>query len=104
MVRLREDAEYFARFAIGVEPDPQQSQILRAISVPGAKVTVRAGHSTGKTACLAWVALWFISMHPDCRVPCTAPTAHQLHDILWPEVEKPVLSLFWAQDVMGAPC
>lgn len=42
--------------------------------------------NTGKTATLAWVAFWFLSFHRNCRMPVTAPTAHQLFDNLWPEM------------------
>ncbi|CAK0754768.1 hypothetical protein CCP3SC1AL1_2110010 [Gammaproteobacteria bacterium] len=42
----------------------------------------------GKTACEAWVILWFIATHPICRIVCTAPTGHQLYDVLWTELKK----------------
>lgn len=32
--------------------------------------------------------LWFMSTHFPCKVPCTAPTGHQLSDILWAELAK----------------
>lgn len=32
--------------------------------------------------------LWFLVCWPTCKIPCTAPTSHQLEDLLWPEVAK----------------
>jgi hypothetical protein len=78
----------FVREAVSVEPTEQQAQLLDAISKPGAHVAVRSGHGTGKSTALAWLLLWFLCTHPDARVPCTAPTEHQLKDILWPEIGK----------------
>lgn len=42
----------------------------------------------GKSAFMAWVVLWFMSTHFPCKIPCTAPTSHQLSDILWAEIAK----------------
>lgn len=37
---------------------------------------------------MAWCVLWFMSTHFPCKIPCTAPTGHQLSDVLWAEVAK----------------
>jgi hypothetical protein len=42
----------------------------------------------GKTAFEAWTVLWFITTHFPCKIPATAPTSHQLSDILWAEIAK----------------
>jgi hypothetical protein len=54
-------------------------------------IAVRSGHGIGKTAVEAWAILWFLTLHMYSRVPCTAPTGHQLDDVLWPEVN------YWLQ-------
>jgi len=72
----------------GVEPTAQQARILEALIPPGAKVSVRSGHGIGKSACAAWVILWHLETHDYAKVPCTAPTAQQLRDILWGELSK----------------
>jgi hypothetical protein len=72
----------------GIEPTWQQAEILEAIKRPGAKVTVRSGHGIGKSSSAAWVLSWFIETHDYARVPCTAPSSHQLRDILWGELSK----------------
>jgi len=47
-----------------------------------------AGSGVGKTALLA-IAIWFfISTRPFPRIPCTAPSSHQLYDVLWAELAK----------------
>jgi hypothetical protein len=42
----------------------------------------------GKTAFLAWCSLWFLTCFFPAKIPCTAPTGHQLEDVLWPEIAK----------------
>jgi len=78
----------FVQDVIEADPDPQQIDVLNAISQPGAKVTVRSGRGPGKTAVESWVVLWFLSCFPNCRVPCTASSGHQLFDVLWAEIAK----------------
>jgi hypothetical protein len=84
----RKDPVLFVRKVLGAEPTEQQIQLLQAVAPPGARVSVRSGHGTGKTTSLAWIILWHVSLYGDCKVPCTAPTAHQLQDLLWPEARK----------------
>jgi phage terminase large subunit len=72
----------------GVAPTVQQQQILEAIQPLGAKVSIRSGHGIGKSASAAWAISWVVETHDFCKVPCTAPTSHQLHDILWSELSK----------------
>lgn len=50
------------------------------------RLSVRSGHGVGKSAFMAWSILWFLSTHFPCKVPATAPTSHQLDDILWAEL------------------
>jgi hypothetical protein len=72
----------------GVEPTWQQAEILEAIAPPGAKVSVRSGHGIGKSSCAAWILSWFLETHDFAKVPCTAPSSHQLRDVLWGELGK----------------
>jgi hypothetical protein len=72
----------------GIEPTWQQAEILAAIAPPGAKVSVRSGHGIGKSSCAAWIVSWFLETHDFAKVPCTAPSSHQLRDILWGELGK----------------
>lgn len=51
-------------------------------------ISIMSGQGTGKDALASWAILWFLSCFPNPKIPCTAPTAHQLHDILWAEISK----------------
>lgn len=75
----------FAREVLGATPTPQQEEAGRAL-VERRRLSIRSGHGTGKSAFLAWCVLWFQSCYFPCKVPCTAPTAHQLGDVLWAEL------------------
>lgn len=77
----------FAQEALGASPTPQQWEASRAI-VERRRVSIRSGHGTGKSAFMAWCVLWFASTRYPCKIPCTAPTAHQLDDVLWAEIAK----------------
>ena len=88
LARCQNDACYFVEHVIRAKPDKNQRKVLKAISRPGARVTVRSGHGVGKSTTLAWIILWFISCFTDSRVPCTAPSAPQLQDVLWAELHK----------------
>ena len=50
------------------------------------KLSVSSGHGVGKSVTLAWLILWFLFCYMDAQVPTTAPTAEQMHDILWKEL------------------
>jgi hypothetical protein len=78
----------FVNEVIGVRPTMHQLQLLEAISKPGAKVSIKSGHGCGKTSGLSWIILWFLCTHSNCRIPCTAPSSHQLNDLLWPEIVR----------------
>lgn len=77
----------FVEDVIRATPDPEQARILRSVET-NPMTTVRSGHGVGKSAVEAWAVIWFICTHPFPKIPCTAPTQHQLFDILWAEVSK----------------
>ena len=77
----------YVKEVIGATPDDIQAEIL--LSCAGNRLTsVRAGHGVGKSAVESWAIKWFIYSRPFPKIPCTAPTRHQLHDILWAELNK----------------
>lgn len=51
-------------------------------------ISIMSGQGTGKDAWCSWVILWFLTCFPNPKIPCTAPTQHQLQDILWAEIHK----------------
>lgn len=77
----------FATEALGATPTDQQWEASRAL-VKDRRVSIRSGHGTGKSSFMAWCVMWFLVCYFPSKVPCTAPTAHQLQDILWAEIAK----------------
>lgn len=77
----------YVRDIIRANPDPVQGEILNSL-VTNQMTSVRSGHGIGKSAVEAWAVLWFLTTRPYPKIPCTAPTQHQLFDILWAEVSK----------------
>lgn len=77
----------FTKDVIGATPDDIQGEILNSVA-KNQLTTVRSGHGIGKSALQSWLILWFLCTRPFPKIPCTAPTKHQLHDILWAEVSK----------------
>lgn len=46
------------------------------------------GSGVGKSALLSILIIWFLATRPFPRIGCTAPTQHQLYDVLWAEISK----------------
>ena len=84
----RKDPRRYVRQRLGVNPTWQQDQILESICPPGSKVSVRSGHGIGKDATAAMIIWWFLETHDYSKCACTAPSSHQLRDILWSELSK----------------
>ena len=84
--RWRRDPVLFVREMFQAEPTEQQKELLGAVVEPGAKVSVRSGHGTGKTTSQAWIVMWFLVCFEDVKIPCTASSQGQLRDVLWSEV------------------
>ncbi|MCD8365541.1 MAG: terminase B, partial [Clostridiales bacterium] len=81
------DPADFVSEVFGAGPDAQHELILNSIA-HNQMTSVRSGHGVGKSAVEAWAVIWFLCTRPFPKVPCTAPTQHQLFDILWAEVAK----------------
>lgn len=77
----------FAQEVLGAEPTEQQWQASQAI-VERRRVSIRSGHGTGKSTFMAWCVIWFLACYFPAKVPATAPTSHQLGDVLWSEIAK----------------
>lgn len=50
------------------------------------RLSIASGHGVGKTSSCAIIILWFLFGRVDSQVACTAPTATQMHDVLWKEL------------------
>jgi hypothetical protein len=68
---------------------PWEGQIRIATSVVDGKfVVVVTGHKIGKTALVAWLVWWWVSIHHDGRVMITNFTGQQLQKQDWFEIQK----------------
>ncbi len=77
----------FAEDMFEVRLDDWQVEALLGLNEEGF-VSIRACHGPGKSAVMAWTAFWFMGTRMPARIPCTAPTSHQLRDVLWAEMAK----------------
>lgn len=77
----------FAQDILKVEPTEEQKAVMNDVA-KYQMVSVKSGHGVGKSALESWIIWWYISTRPYPKILCTAPTKHQLHDILWAEVSK----------------
>ena len=87
IIKYKHNPILFVRNFLSAEPDEIQASILTSVA-NNPRTTVRSGHGVGKTTVMAWTMLWFLTCFPNAKIPCTAPTEHQLKDILWAEVAK----------------
>ena len=78
----------FVEGILGATPDTWQSEVMQAVADGNRGISIRSGHGVGKTSCLSWLALWWISSHYHAKVVITAPTSAQLHDALLPEAKS----------------
>lgn len=86
------DPERYVGEVFGMTPTWQQSKVYQALGRGDKRIAVRSGHGIGKSsigATSCWHRLTcFGGKDPEThpRVPITAPTKHQLEDILWAEI------------------
>lgn len=102
--------EKFVRECIGAQPSTQQKAALDSVKkMAFAKIksaegqpmteeerrlskkiglTIKSGRGTGKDTFLSWVYIWLLTCFPFAQGLVTAPTSHQLRDVLWKEIAK----------------
>lgn len=80
-----DDPVLFVNDVWGIELEPFQARALAALAGKD-RVSIRSGHGVGKSSLASWAVLWFLCTHYPAKVPCTAPTSHQLEDVLHPEI------------------
>lgn len=83
--RYHNDPIAFSREIVNCEPTEDQAEILTALHQDG-HVAVRSGHGIGKSTAMSLAVLWFMATRPMAKIPVTAPTSHQLFDVLWSEL------------------
>lgn len=82
MLAWRKDPILFATEALRATPEDWQRAALAALATND-RLAIRSGHGVGKSTFLAWAILWFLCTRMPAKVACTAPTQHQLEDVLW---------------------
>ncbi len=87
LLRWRSDPIAFVREIFGADPEVWQAQSMRAM-VDHDRISIKSGHGVGKSTLLSWTLLWWLTTRYPSKVPTTAPTGHQLYDVLWSEAKR----------------
>lgn len=88
MLRYQASPGLYVRECLGAKPEAWQDDVLSRLEQGKKRIAIRSGHGVGKTTLEAWLALWFGATREGAKIPCTAPSGHQLHDLLWGEIGK----------------
>jgi hypothetical protein len=86
-LKSRNNPLFFVRDVLGAKPEPWQAEALEAVGRHD-RVSIRSGHGVGKTTLEAWLILWFLLTHQNCKLPVAANSQDQLRDTIWPEIAK----------------
>lgn len=72
-----------------IEMWSKQREIIHALQ-DHKKVAVQSGHGVGKSFTAATISAWWVATHPadEVMVVTTAPSARQVHAILWEDIRK----------------
>ncbi len=89
----------FIEEVIGTQLDQWQKEAMENLQKHHF-LAIRSGSGVGKTCLLSLITLWFISTKPYCKIPTTAPTQHQLYDLLWSEHHKWISRSKFLQDLL----
>lgn len=84
-------AHMFEPFEKGKNITWQQWLVLLSVELAlqnrkSRKISVASGHGIGKSAILAMIVLWYLFVHKNAQIPCTAPSSDQMFDVLWKEI------------------
>lgn len=84
------DPHIFFEVILGWKAWSKQREIAAAVNAAlqgsgPARIAVRSGNGTGKTALAARLMLWAVRCFPEIVVVTTAPTARQVDQLLWKE-------------------
>jgi hypothetical protein len=85
--RYRDDYPLWMEEVMGAEITIDQLALSKGLVEYGF-VSAKSGTTTGKTTCAATTGLWFLTTRYESKVVCTAPTGHQLEDLLFAEMES----------------
>jgi len=76
----------------GLSQTWQQRDLAKAVSKDN-RISIESGHGSGKSTMLSWLSAWFLltrhnTLGYQVKIPCIAPTFHQLWDIFAAELWK----------------
>ena len=71
--------------------------ILKDMDNGAKNIAAKSGHGVGKSALISFAAWHFLVTRPQCVITATAPSANQLSDVLWPEMQR------WMNTMMQNP-
>lgn len=84
--RWRGDPVCFSEEVLACSLWGKQADVACAV-LKHQRVAVRSGHKVGKSRVAAVIALWWCLTREKARVVLTAPSGHQIRNILWTEVQ-----------------
>lgn len=85
--RYINDPVGFFRNELGIEPWSRQADLIATVALFD-RVLCRSGHKCGKSVACVGLALWWVATRARGYVVLTAPTFHQVKDILWAELDR----------------
>mgnify|MGYP001197276849 CR=1 FL=1 len=88
VLRYRDKPVLFAQEVLGVEPDPWQADLMKAVASGERRISVRSGHGVGKSTTVAILCLWYLMTRYPVKIVITAPTSAQLFDALFAEIKR----------------
>jgi hypothetical protein len=83
--RFQREPDWFCEQILGDSLWSKQREILRSLA-DNEKIAVASCHGIGKTWLASRAVLWFLHSFSPAIVATTAPTAHQVRNLLWREI------------------
>lgn len=87
VAEYRDEPVLFVKNVLKAEPLPWQCEFLTYVAKGERRISVRAGHGTGKSTACSWLLIWHMFTRMPQKAVVTAPTAGQLYDALFSELK-----------------
>ena len=88
LLRWRRSPLLFAKECLGFTHLEKWQEEAISLYANNKRIAIKSGHGVGKSAFLVIIGYHNLITNAPCKVICTAPTAHQLYDVLWSEFAK----------------
>ena len=79
---------YLSRWIDLIEPLPNTDGMCITVDNNDGLYLANDFIVTHNSALVSLLTLWFLFVHPNCRIGCTAPSQAGLYDVLWSEIKK----------------